>query len=307
MEGYAMRFVPALLGLCLVCLLPACAGVETLWYTQQYTVVIGDRACPAQLDADQGMVFITTEGKGPSASANPVSRATALQRAKKAAQSGIFDGIRKMKVTGYATVGDLFDSVVFADQLKANIELATIPVAERWDSDTRQLLLISALPCTGPGSVLEIAARMLERAQADAVKNGGLQPYLLAGMRTIPSVVPTQYSEGPYTGVVIDTTGLNYSPALLVKLVTQDGGEAWGTSGLAAPLVMKKGEWQRMRFLDDARVTARAGAEPLLIRPLGVVGPLEGDLLIRESDVKLLALPEVQKAMTAFAIIIVTD
>jgi hypothetical protein len=307
MEGFTMRLLPALLGLCLVLVLPAGAASEILWHTFQYHVVLGDRACAPVLDADQQAVFVTTEGDGPSAQSNPVARVTARTRALKAAQDGLFTGIRKMKITTYATIGDLFDSAVFQDDLQVEISQAAMMVAERWDVETHHLVLVSALPCSGIGSPLELAARMLEIEQADAVQHNGQMQHDILGMRMIPGDTPKQYSPGPYTGIVIDTTGMRFTPALLLKFITADTKEVWGTAGVSAPLVMKKGEYQIMRNLDDARVTYRAGNTPYIIRPVGVSGPLEGDLVLSNDDATALLTPDLQKALANFAIVIVTD
>ena len=103
-----------------------------------------------------------------------------------------------------------------------------------------------------------------------------------------PRVPVTQISDGPYTGLILDCTKLGYEPALLPKIIGEDGAEVWGSQKVNRLQVMEKGAVSVASGMRDALALKRIGETPLILKPLGTAGLLHGDVVISADDAKLL-------------------
>lgn len=285
-----MRRVVAILGLALAIAVPALATMETAVHDYTYRISVRNEVPGIRVDYARQAVIITTVAHAPvqqmGGNARTTARALALTDAKKSV-SAAFGATR---LTAYATVNEMLLTGYLPTDSTAQIGANIRPIAEGWDTDQRTIKLVSAMPLTGANSPGELAARMLKIEQDAFPKQ--VCPRSHAPMDAIlhPSKTPVkQLSDGPYTGVILDCAGLNYTPVLLPKLVSKDGTELWGMLGVNPQLVMEKGLTGYAATLKEAVASLRAGAKPYVIRPLGTCGPLQGDLVLSDEDAKQLA------------------
>ena len=76
----------------------------------------------------------------------------------------------------------------------------------------------------------------------------------------------------PYTGVIIDCTGYNIQRAMSPKIRKIDGSEVWGTVKVNYDLVLEKGIVGYATSMEDAKMLARSGSNPLTVRATGRAG-----------------------------------
>lgn len=283
-----MRYRLALFVLGLLACLAASASVQITVHDTRYAIVASSEAVEPVLDWTQGVIFVTGQGRARStvvgARVRPAAREAATADAR-LRLAKVFGGI---KLTSYATLADAVATGLLPELHADSLCAALFPVVERWDTVSRTLTLTSALPLSGPGSMNELAARMLAFEQK-LLKPGAPTVHSPKEITLRPTPPPTQMFDGPYTGVILDCRGLGFTPTLLPKLLAQDGTELWGTAGINGVLVKEKGLVRYARDLREALSSRRAGTLPLLLRPIGTAEPLNGNLVLRPEDVKLLA------------------
>ncbi|MHB9133881.1 MAG: hypothetical protein ACYDBB_22675 [Armatimonadota bacterium] len=304
-----MRQLLALAGLCLISLAPVLACLQTTVLDPTYQVGATDPLSGVSIDQAQHAMFATTLGQGPISEQNKRSLALARQMAKANAREVFAREITAMKITGYATVGEALGAGLLSEDVLTTVLRAVRPVRESWDTVHRTVLITWVLPLRGRGTPGELAARMLrtEQKSAEGVKEP--RQYPKDGLRLLKKVAAVrQRSDGPYTGVIFDCTGLQVTPLLLPKLVDSNGAELWGTTSVSAQVVLENGIGEYVKSLRDDRVAARAGTTPLIIRPLGTSGFSQGDLVLRPEDAKLLMEQNDQTHfLTTLSVVILTD
>ncbi len=105
--------------------------------------------------------------------------------------------------------------------------------------------------------------------------------------------------EGNYTGLIIDARGLKVQPAMAPRILKADGTVLYGTGSIDPDQLVQKGMAAYYRDMSAARADARAGANPLVIRPIGTYrrAVATTDVVISDADAeKLLA----ENARTGF-------
>lgn len=111
---------------------------------------------------------------------------------------------------------------------------------------------------------------------------------------TAPNVpaVGSPTVEGNYTGLIIDARGLKVQPAMAPRILRADGTVLYGAGKIDPDQLIEKGMASYYRDMSAARADARAGSNPLIIRPIGVYrrAVASTDVVISDADAaKLLA------------------
>jgi hypothetical protein len=282
-----MRYILAVLMLCLVALVPARASVQVTVHDSRYGLTQPGAPGDPTFDWTRGVIFVTDAGKAPSTMMGARSAAQAREAALTAAQARLRIQLGALKLTGFATLDEAITTKLVPSLCLESMCAPLRPVVERYDSVTRTCTLTAVLPLTGAGSLSDVAAKMLALQQGPQGK--GMRPVYTAKEMTLrPSAPFTQVSAGPYSGLVLDCRGLGYTPVLTPRLIGQDGAEVWGVTGLNLALVKDKGLAAYAPTLNAALMSGRVGNVPLLVRPLGTAGPLRGDLVLRAEDITAL-------------------
>ncbi len=302
-----MRQLFALLVLMMLgCMAVQASFCEYLVLDNRYNMPDFDMVTP-KVDQLQGALFVSNTVKAPIGISGPKAQRVGMEMAFQIAKDNVLDSIRSIKVTGYATLGDLYDTHTLPEEMRKALRDNIFPVATRWDGETHEITLITAISLTGPGTPGEIVARQLIAEQDEMAKAKTPRVFSFKEMTMVKGNVPKQFVDDKYTGIILDTRGMKYVPARLFKLVTVEGAEAWGTAGVVPQLELKIGLADVTNNIKDITIRGRAGARPRLIRPLGTSGALHGDLVISNADAELLKTADIKTALENLNITILID
>jgi hypothetical protein len=97
---------------------------------------------------------------------------------------------------------------------------------------------------------------------------------------------------GPYTGLVLDTTGFHLQACMCPKIMRRDGSEIWGTVDVPPPFVLEHGIAGFVYDLDVAlgdQGRTRVGDNPLVLRAVGRQGAVWANAILNDADASLLA------------------
>jgi len=304
-----MRYALLAVGMLVVWVAPSFASVVFTHHDASYKVALIDDAPNIQVDWPTRTVFIITQAKVAPSRVGRQAYLAALDAALVKARQQVRVGLSGINITSYATVKDAIVTMVIADEYVEEACKSVRPVRDRWDASQRSITLLSALPMTGTGSLGELAARLL-RFEQQSFKAHALSPVMPAERMTLrPPMAPVpQMTDGPYTGLILDCRGLHYQPTLLPKFIAEDGKEFWGTLAVSHVLVNEKGIAEYHTNFASALQAQRVGGAPLVVRPLGTAGLLQGDLVFSAGDAALMMEQEaISQFLTKLNIVMVID
>jgi len=120
---------------------------------------------------------------------------------------------------------------------------------------------------------------------------------------------PAPAQTGPFTSLIVDTTGLKLDRAMSPKIRRADGSEVWGTVKADYDFVEDHGVVVYARSAEDAGKNARAGANPLLVKAIDRAGgEFHCDAVISDADAKLVLDENVKtKFLDGYKVIFVVD
>ena len=103
---------------------------------------------------------------------------------------------------------------------------------------------------------------------------------------TVPAV---KASESPsalvvYTGMVVDTRGIQAHPAISLRIFDEDGKEVYGLANIDLEYAEKQGISGYTRDLTAAQINQRVGANPLTVKAVRTSGPGKSDIIISNAD-----------------------
>jgi len=118
---------------------------------------------------------------------------------------------------------------------------------------------------------------------------------------------PAYTTEERYTGVIVEASGLGFSPGLTPRLLAEDDRrEIYGPSRIAPQALEAQGLIGYADSLLKARGHPRVGPNPLILRAVGVAGDRKGDLLLSRRDAeRLLAADRRSQVLSRGAMLIV--
>lgn len=87
-----------------------------------------------------------------------------------------------------------------------------------------------------------------------------------------------------YTGIVLDSRGLNLRPAMAPKVFDEDGREVYGSAFVSQEWATKYGILGYVKDLDAAQKNDRVATNPLLIKAVKVTGTGGSDIVISSAD-----------------------
>lgn len=100
--------------------------------------------------------------------------------------------------------------------------------------------------------------------------------------------VPEVAEEFHTTGLIIDGTGLGLHPALVPKLLDEDGNEIYASKIVRRQIAVTQGVVGYSKDLVAASRQKRITNKPLIIKGLKAVGPKKTDIIVSRSDVQKL-------------------
>ncbi len=87
-----------------------------------------------------------------------------------------------------------------------------------------------------------------------------------------------------YTGILIDAKGFEYRPALFPRVVTESGDEVVGADFAKPEQLAQSGLVGYFHDRTQALTADRIGANPLIVRAIGIAGTNSCDLVISQAD-----------------------
>lgn len=113
---------------------------------------------------------------------------------------------------------------------------------------------------------------------------------LLPEHPSIPPPVPfPEVSEEPFTtGLIIDATGLGLRPALIPRLLDEDGNEIYASKIVQRQIAVTQGIVGYSKDLVAASRQKRVTNKPLIIKGLQAAGPQKTDIIVSRVDVQKL-------------------
>jgi len=100
---------------------------------------------------------------------------------------------------------------------------------------------------------------------------------------------PTVQKPAPYTGLIVDATGLPIMPSMAPKILSEDGTEVYGTVEVSSKYANDVGIASFFKTLDEALMyMERVGENPLVVRAKNVTEPYPTGVIVGARDAELI-------------------
>lgn len=87
-----------------------------------------------------------------------------------------------------------------------------------------------------------------------------------------------------YTGLVVDCRGLKVHPALVPRILDEEGDTVYGSPSVSREYAIARGVAGYISKLEEARTDPRVGANPLIVQAVRASGKGSSDIVISNSD-----------------------
>lgn len=182
-----------------------------------------------------------------------VARINAERAAKVDAYRNALEQLKGVQVTSGSSAGQLLDDDTTRASVESIIRGARVVDTKYFEDG-------------GVDVVLEIP---LDGALSEALAKP-------PAARAVPASGKAQF-----TGLLVDATGLAVTPAIAPRLLDDKGAEVYGAAHLKAESRAARGPASYQKGLEAARKDARAGAHPLVLRAVKVIG---SDIALSSAD-----------------------
>lgn len=278
-----MKVIGAIISLLLCCtLLSAQALVEKI---DNASVIDWER------------MVVRTSGRSAPLSGHPQGeeRIEALETAKAAAARALFDAVQHLRIDAGSTVRDAIAAKHISAAVVRNV------VEEFTIVDTRSMSDMSVEMDVEFAITEPFTSRLLPDHMGEGRLHLTDQPLCPTCLDTWPQdrnvpegvtlIVPSQGFQTrkgrPFTGLIIDARGLDVRPAVAPKVTNGARVEIYGTRYASYDIASKQGLVVYKNDLLSAMRDDRAGADPLVVRAVGVSGGLKTDIVISNNDALL--------------------
>ena len=95
---------------------------------------------------------------------------------------------------------------------------------------------------------------------------------------------PTPTTAGPYSGLIVDGSGLGLRPAMSPNVLDPQGKNVYGFIKCDSETVIDYGIVGYARSMDQAKKNARAGANPVVIKGIQRQGNYDADIVVSTAD-----------------------
>jgi hypothetical protein len=193
------------------------------------------------------------------------ARSAAAEEAVKSARANLFDLIGRIKVESRTTVKDLLQQ---SESLGNKIRelVAKVPPKKVRFSNNGRVEATIAISIHGPLSEL-------------------ILPQSISAIDSVQSKTSNQNPEKePFTGVVVDCSGVRLRPALFPTIVDEDGQLVYGSPHIHREHAVKKGVAIYARNAEAAEREERVGPRPLVLKGIRAAKSGPSDIVISNSD-----------------------
>jgi len=225
--------------------------------------------------------YIIVEGEGlPSRDAvTPGQKRLTAQRAAHIVAYGrlaeIIDGLA---VVGESSTKDLalkYD--VIRTAVNGFIKGAQV-IYKEYDEEDEAALVLIKIGVTGPDSYADV---MYTKLLKDPKLGRELEDKTKQPFKPAPVIIPVEIN---YDSLIIDTTGLNFRPALINRIYTEKGEILYDPSKISQKVLIEHscGEYTNSVTKARAALELRGAKNPLIIKASGIMNP--SDLRISDDD-----------------------
>jgi len=217
------------------------------------------------IDWERQVVIVHSLGAPNTDFPRPAWRTSAVRAARQAAYRDLLEAVKGVAVTSTTTVEN---AMLTSDIIRSQVEgtVHDFRVLDVRYFETMDVGIIVEMPLTG--------------ALFDALLPGE------AGGRIgdAPSATPAPRASGAVSGLIVDASGLDVTPAMAPKVFDEEGNEVYGTSEVMRQYALQQGVVGYHNNLAQARENERVAGNPLVVRALRTTGANDCDLIISTAD-----------------------
>lgn len=257
------------------------------------------------IDWENGKLYVTVEGKCPISQIGTAAKNIARADAIRQAYSAMHKAVGELPLTSYATFSvEVFTENSSNDLLEQLMQKSMDPVVEKWTFENRTMAVTFVIQMYGRTSLNDVAGRALANMQRLRDKDVSLTTQ--NSIIKVTSKDEIVNKPGPYTGVIFDCTGINYSPTFLPRLIADNGQCLWGVDNINPIDVSDNALVRYFDNIKNAVDSKRVGTNPLIIRPIAIGGVNQCDMVLSDSDNDALIFADSKsKFLSKFAVAIV--
>ncbi len=225
--------------------------------------VIDPVGSTGRVDWTTGVITAVGIGAPPAQPANAAqSRAMAERAAQVVALRNLLEAIKGVRVDSTTLVENfMVTSDMIRTEVSGFVQGATV-MDKKYMSD---------------GSVEVTVGMKLTGALADAL--------LPKGPLTPPTGISGTATPGQaYTGLIVDARGLGVRPAMVPKILNEDGKEVYGSAWVNRDYAVREGMVGYLKDPVAAQANPRVTDKPLMVKALKVSGEARVDLVVTNAD-----------------------
>lgn len=223
-----------------------------------------------KVDWSTGVITAVGIGAPPAQPANPAqARAMAERTAQVVAYRNLLEAVKGVRIDSTTLVENfMVTSDVIRTEVSGIIQGATI-MDKKYMSD---------------GSVEVTVGMKLTGTLADALlpKTPPTPPTGLTG--TLTPAAPGQV----YTGLIVDARGLGVRPAMVPKILNEEGKEVYGSAWVNRDYAIREGMVGYLKDPIAAQTNPRVTDKPLMVKALKVSGDARVDVVITNADAAMI-------------------
>ncbi len=187
-----------------------------------------------------------------------------LEAAKAAAQKGIFQTLGCLRITCDQTLSDILEQQGnVAKEIRKIIQDARVVTQEYLSDGTAKVVM--ELSLLGAFSQL-------------------ILPHDVKQIELVKPIGPPQNTPPPFTGLIVDATGIGARPALVPKILDENRKEVFGATFASRDSAVQQGMCRYVPSLDAARRQDRVGDRPLVVKGLKTEDGRKTTIIISTAD-----------------------
>jgi hypothetical protein len=219
-----------------------------------------------RIDWSNGIIEADGIGYPPSDPLNPAQARSAAQgKAVLEARSSLLDIVERIRVDSDFLIKDRVDeNALILNEIKGFLRRSeVVAISFRGDGSIRATV---ALNIIGP---------FLEWVLPDSIQD--IHPIR-------QPTVPNNPEESGFTGLVVDGRGLPVHPAMVLRLLDEEGNEVYGTAFMSRAHAIERGTASYLKDLEDVLSSDRVGRNPLTVRGIRTAPSGACDIMISNAD-----------------------
>ncbi len=204
------------------------------------------------------------------------SPADILDQARRMAHANLLDTVATIRINAVSRVADRVEqSPAFRDGLSALVRNAAVTRQEYISDGTLEIELTMNLTGGFAQFVLPEEIRPVEPVTTMSAAKPALDA----------SPAPTKGTgSGPYTGLILDATGIDAKPSLVPVVVDESEEVVYGPAFVSREFAVSRGMSGFVTTLAAARDDKRVGDQPMVVKAIRTHSTGETDLVISTPD-----------------------